>query len=872
MIVSAFGLLSYGAYAGINQNINVSNEADYTKPRTVNYYDSDGTTLLLSTKTEKGNMALKPANPIKSNSGKTSYKFDKWVTTKGGTTAADLTNITTDINVYPSFDEIDNSIDVVKVAADNLHSLALTDSGEVYSWGHNNNGQLGSGNTADLHSPTKVTVSGVKFTDIAAGGYHSLALTESGEVYSWGYNENGELGLGNFESPKTLLQKVTVSGVKFTDIKAGYNHSLALTDTGEIYLWGRNNVGQLGLGYSGTDTNKNSPQHVTKPEGVNKFTKISGGYAHSLALTDAGVLYSWGNNYYGQLGLETSGSETNEDTPQKVKVNGVKFTGIAGSEYYSLALTDTGEIYSWGNNDYGQLGLGTIEPYKLTPQKVTKPSGVSKFINIAVGKNHSLALTDTGDIYSWGKNGYGQLGLASTESLKKDPQKVTMSGVKFTGITGGDVHSLALTDKGEIYSWGGNFTGQLGLGFSGDIDKNSPQKVIENANSGSKAVFTGVKSNGYFSRALSTQGDIYTWGESFLGQLGLGVAGVGVNQTTPKKVTKPSGVTKFTVIDGGTRHSLALTDTGDIYSWGNNVYGQLGLGDSGYNTERTSPQLVTKPSAVNKFNAIAAGAGFSMALTDTGDIYSWGDNTYGQLGLGTLGTNTYQAKPQKVTKPSGVNKFIDIGAGYFQSLALTDTGDIYSWGHNTYGQLGLGNTDWMTTPQLVLKPSTVNKFTDIVGGEKFSLALTDAGEIYSWGINDAGQLGIGNSGTQETTPKKVSNPSGVTKFTSLDTSYNHSLALTDTGDSYSWGKNENGELGLGTSGTDMNKASPQKITMPDGVTKFTDISGSAFHSLALTDIGVLYSWGSNSNGELGLGTSGTHTNKTTPQRIWAIAL
>ena len=259
MIVSSFGVLSYGAYAGINQNINVSNEADYIKPRTVNYYDSDGTTLLLSTKTEKGNMALKPANPIKSNSGKTSYKFNKWVTTKGGSTAADLTNITTDINVYPSFDEIDNSIDVVKVAAGYYHSLALTDSGEVYSWGDNEYGQLGLGDTTDRTSPKKVTQnvndgSKVVFADVKSSNGFSIGLSTQGDLYTWGENNFGQLGLGTSGTGTymSLPQKVTVSGVKFTDISAGAGgfHSLALTDSGEIYSWGY------------TDSPKTSPQRI----------------------------------------------------------------------------------------------------------------------------------------------------------------------------------------------------------------------------------------------------------------------------------------------------------------------------------------------------------------------------------------------------------------------------------------------------------------------------------------------------------------------------------------------------------------------------------------------------------------------------------
>ena len=813
MIVSSFGVLSYGAYAGVNQNINVSNEADYTKPRTVNYYDSDGTTLLLSTKTEKGNMALKPANPIKANSGKTSYKFDKWVTAKGGTTAADLTDITTDINVYPSFDEIDNSIDVVKVAAGASHSLALTDTGEIYSWGRNDAGQAGLGATdSPKTSPTLVPKpSGVhKFTDIAAGFGHSLALTDTGTIYSWGDNGNGQLGLGDATYRiKPIL--VTMSGVKFTEIAAGYDYSMALTDGGLLYTWGRNTESQLGLGDNNDD--QPTPQKVTMPVGVSKFIDIDAGGFHSLALTDTGDIYAWGTNLYGQLGLGDAAKNTTLTTPQKVgKPEGVnRFTKMVAGEYHTLALTDSRDLYSFGHYTEGCLGLGAITADQTSPQKVTNPSVGTKFIDIAGGYNHSLVLNDVGDIFSFGSNVYGQLGIKESGSGKKSemPKKVEADGKKFTKISAGTNFCLAVSDSGVVYSWGHNYFGQLGLGDSGDgTDKTYPQEVTANINSGSKVVFTDVESTAFSSIGLSTQGALYTWGSNEFGQLGLGNSGTGTEKTSPSKVTM-SGV-KFTDIAGCGSQFLGLTDTGDIYSWGNNYNGQLGLG----NTD----SLITSPTKVPvsgvKFINVQTGNYHSLALTDSGDIYSWGSNYYGQLGLGTSGSGTNKDTPQKVTV-NGV-KFTDIAVGLYHSLALTDTGVLYSWGFNESGQLGSGNTANLPSPTKVTVGGA--KFTDIATGGFHSFALTDSGEVYSWGSGFFGQLG------------------------------------------------------LGTSGTDTNKASPQKITMPDGVTKFTDISGSYVHSLALTDTGVLYSWGVNDYGQLGLGTSGTDTNKTTLQRIWAIAL
>ena len=340
---------------------------------------------------------------------------------------------------------------VEAIAAGRDHSLALTKSGEVYAWGLNESGQLGLGDKEDRFTPTKVP--GLpRVKAIAAGLEHSLALTESGEVYAWGRNEYGELGLGDTEK---RLTPTKVPGLgRVTAIAAGEHHSLALTEAGEVYAWGRNEYGQLGVGMGDY---KIGLALVPTKVLEERVTAIAAGEHHSLALTEAGEVYAWGWNEYGQLGVGTGDYEEIEVAVRPMKVPGLgRVTAIAAGWFHSLALTEAGEVYAWGWNELGQLGLGDTEN-RLTPTKVPELGRVTA---IAAGGAHCLALTEAGEVYVWGVIGRGVRSRDSEQWLT--PTKVPgLPRVK--AIAAGGAHCLALTEAGEVYTWGDNGNGQLGL-------------------------------------------------------------------------------------------------------------------------------------------------------------------------------------------------------------------------------------------------------------------------------------------------------------------------------------------------------------------------------------------------------------------------
>ncbi|HPC82152.1 MAG TPA: PKD domain-containing protein [Thermoanaerobaculaceae bacterium] len=289
--------------------------------------------------------------------------------------------------------------ELVAVASLGYHNLAVRSDGRVLSWGDNQSGQLGY-STQWVVSVEPQEVPGL--TDIvavAAGRWHSLALSSSGEVWAWGSNAWGQLGSGSTVSRTTPAR---VEGLPpIAAIAAGGNHSLALSRTGTIWAWGYNGSGQLG---DGSKVNRLTPVELASPTGV---ASIAAGFYHSLAVTGDWSLWVWGNNSYYQLG---DGTSTERTSPVRLStLSGV--TQAAGGWRHTLARKSDGTVWAMGTNAFGQLGVGSGVQYSSAPVKV---SGVSGAVGVVAGGEHSIALQGAAGISVWGKNWLGALGDGST--------------------------------------------------------------------------------------------------------------------------------------------------------------------------------------------------------------------------------------------------------------------------------------------------------------------------------------------------------------------------------------------------------------------------------------------------------------------------
>mgnify|MGYP001244532075 FL=1 len=323
------------------------------------------------------------------------------------------------------------------------HAVTLGSDGTVWTWGRNDAGQLGHGNQTSRMQPLKVN--GLPpVRAVGSGVRHGMAVTEDGRVWIWGQNSEYELGNGtndNSLSPQLMGDLYDIAAVSSG---TGY-HSLALTQDGMVWAWGRNGEGQLG-------TETEQPLRPVLVEGLTEVEAVAAGGYFSLALRRDGTVWSWGSNTQGELG--GGGSEYWRTSPEPIAgLSRIKAIAAGGS--HALALDEDGYVWAWGHGRWGQLGLGGIASAK-TPQRLPL-AGIQA---IAGGGYHSLALAEDGTVWSWGLNNYGQLG-DGTKEQRNSPVKI--EGLdKVSAIAAGGFHSLALREDSIVWGWGTNSGGELG--------------------------------------------------------------------------------------------------------------------------------------------------------------------------------------------------------------------------------------------------------------------------------------------------------------------------------------------------------------------------------------------------------------------------
>ncbi len=346
---------------------------------------------------------------------------------------------------------------VTAIAGGFSHSVALTSDGKLFAWGRNAAGELGNGTTIGSLEPVAVDMDGVlagkTVTALACGGFHTLVLTSDGRVFAWGDAVLGDGGPPNSPRPVAVIMNGALSGKTVTAIAASYNRSLALTSDGKIFGWGAPPIGD------GTGHSRYEPAPVVMDGALTGKTvvAIAGANVHSVALTADGQVFTWGSNDFGQLG---NGTTTESLEPVAVKRSGALagkiVTAIAASGLQTMVLTSDGQVFCWGSNESGQLGDGSTTRRNEPVPVITNGALGNKAITaIVAGYSHAVALTSDGRLFAWGWNLYGQLGDGST-TQRNEPVEVNMdamAGRSVIAIAGGGLHTLALTGVFPIDTW-----------------------------------------------------------------------------------------------------------------------------------------------------------------------------------------------------------------------------------------------------------------------------------------------------------------------------------------------------------------------------------------------------------------------------------
>jgi uncharacterized repeat protein (TIGR01451 family) len=334
------------------------------------------------------------------------------------------------------------------------------------------------------------------------------------------------------------------------------------------------------------------------------------------------------------------------------------------------------------------------------------------------------------------------------------------------------------------------------------------------------SVFDGVKAVAAGDRhtlALKTDGKVWGWGANNAGEVTHSPDSVAA---TPMQT---AGVSDVTAIAGGGSHSLALKGDGTVWAWGMNSNGQLGRGGGG----STIGQPAAQVNGLTGVTAVCAGYTFSAALRDDGTVWTWGDNSYGQLGDGTT-TNRFA--PGQVSGLNDVTTFACGQEGHM--LAVKSDGTVRTWGENRFGELGDGTTQTHLTPVLIEGLTNVKA---VAGGQHFGLALRQDGTVWTWG---------GDPGSASR-PRQLTELSGIT---AIDAGERHGIALKSDGTVWTWGVNFDGQLGDGTSGSG---GGPRQVPGLGGV---VGVAAGYTHSVALLSDGTVRTWGSNTLRQLGDGT------------------
>jgi alpha-tubulin suppressor-like RCC1 family protein len=634
------------------------------------------------------------------------------------------------------------------LATGTAHVSYVKPDGHVYSWGDNTWGELGNGGSGTSAIPQRASVFTGNVLQVAAGAHFELALTKTGAVYGFGRNDLGQVGLPGATKYTTPVQVIS-SGIRA--IAAGYTHSMAIKD-GRLYGWGTNSSSAL----CGATNGAQQPTPTLVGTGT-KWMTVSAGDRYNMVIDSTGNLYSCGDNAFGQLG--TGSTAASVATLTRVGAATDRWVAVSAGGAHVAAIKDDGTLWTWGDNFSGELGLNSRTSFS-TPRQVTSTPGPWKAVS--AGANHTVAIKADGSLWAWGLNNHFQLGIgAANTNDQLVPVRVgTMSN--WEQISAGFFYTTGVSARGELYSWGLYAM----AGNSTSADRPAPGlPVFTNAKPG--VVVAGDDT----SLEVRSNGSLYTWGDNTHGQLGLN--SVGGFRTVPT----PTNTVDWVSVAGGLQNNYGVKADGSLWAWGRNASGELGFGD------QTRRQVPTRVSTAG-WTRVSACDGHVFALRADGTMYAWGVNSLFALGDGT---QTTRLAPVPIGAGLGL-RWVAVACGNSHGIALASDGNSYSWGEGSTGVLGITPLGAYSKPT---KSSTTGDYLAIGTHHRLSAALTAGGDLKAWG---SAVVGDGTTAQRNTA---VTIGAG---FKYLDLTIGRGVGLARKGDGsvVGWGFNSHGELGDGT--------------------------------------------------------------------------
>ena len=450
---------------------------------------------------------------------------------------------------------------------------------------------------------------------------------------------------------------------------------------------------------------------------------ISAGYRHTCALFDNSVK-CWGDNFYGQLGLGDrnargdSGNEMGDKLPKVDLGTGRTAKAISAGGYRTCAILDDDSVKCWGYNGGGELGLGDTanrggaanEMGDKLPKVDLGTGRTAKAISLSV--HHACAILDDDSVKCWGYNAYGQLGLGdknvrgdeANEMGDKLPKVDLGTGRTAKAISAGGAHTCAILDDNSVKCWGANAEGELGLGdlnVRGD-NANEMGDKLPKVDLGTGRTAKALSSRGYHTCAILDDNSVKCWGFNERGQLGVGDTndrGGALNKMGDNlpKVSLGTGRTAK-AISAGYDHTCAVLDDDSVKCWGENLSGELGLGDmhdrGGAANEMGDNLPKVSLGTGRTVKAISAEHLHTCVVLDDDSVKCWGENLFGALGLGDTtnrGVNGNEMGDSLLKADLGTGRTAKAIASSGHTCVVLDDDSVKCWGENFYGQLGLGD-------------------------------------------------------------------------------------------------------------------------------------------------------------------------------------
>lgn len=720
--------------------------------------------------------------------------------------------------------ESSSATDWSTVACGSEFAIALKDGKTLYGTGENSDGQLGAGDTSNKNAYTQESGGDTDWILIDTGAFHTIAVKDATTIWGAGLNDENQLLIGDEGSKNEFTQgylPVNDSLKSITISLSGLFSAIVKSD-GTLWGAGSNLHGQLGLG-----TNISTSIYKQESGNDTDWASVKAGENHLMALKDDGTLWGTGLNTSGQLGV---GSFTTVNTFTQESSSST-WDSVDVTDTSTLAIDDNNQLFAVGFAAGGVLSryndLSSINSFQHAYELA------DNIITSSAGDDHLMFIKEDGTLWGVGKNNSGQLGIGNTVTPQRLAIQESSKGTDWVDVRCGTEFSVALKNDGTLWGVGKRDAGQYGQLAGADISTFT-QEPLEDED------WVSFDCGESHTAAIKSNTIMYTTGSNTKGQLG-------INSTTTSFGFVTTGTINWLRVACGSQHTIAIGTQHDLYGTGDNVNGELG---DGTNTQRL--EFVKESSGAKDWSgnphSISAGLSFSVALKEDGQLFSSGLNDEGQLGLNNQNDkNTYT---QEIT----AQDWNSIACG--ETFVLAVEGDpshkLFVVGDNTAGQLGIGT---IGGKRLVYSRSTISSAVNIpTAGFQFSAfseASSSGARLFTCGQNNAGQLG---DGTNIGADLFIQSAFPVVDARSVAGGSTFVVHVKTDNTLWGSGSNGQGQLGIGTSSEKTIYVQESTKALD-----WSMAACGSEHTMAIKNGGTLYGTGENSFGQLGSGSTAVHT-------------